>query len=341
MRHIMMLSLLSLLAICGCTSQVQTFTNPIGQGADPFMVRKGHWYYYCESVDDLAISVRKTGKISDRGQRKVVWTSPDEGWNKEEIWAPELHYVQGRWYIYYAGSDGNNVNHKMGVLRAVTDDPQGAYEDMGPMYTGDHFDTKKDNRWAIDGTVLEHKDKLYFVWSGWKDHRDVQYLYIAPMENPWTLSGSRVQLCDNDDYVWERVGDKPNERGLNEGPQILRGKDKIFIVYSCSSSWDPTYKLNYLWMDANADPMDPANWTKNDRPAFQGAGNVYGIGHACFVKSPDSKEDWIMFHTKVETKPNWNRVIMAQPFSWDKDGFPVFGEPVQKQQAIPVPSGQK
>ncbi len=341
MRHIIMISFVSLLTVCGCAAPVQTFTNPIGRGADPFMVRQGGWYYYCESVDDLAISIRKTDKISDRGERKVVWTSPDEGWNKAEIWAPELHYVQGRWYIYYAGSDGNNVNHKMGVLRAVTDDPQGAYEDMGHLYTGDHFDTKKDNRWAIDATVLEHNDKLYCIWSGWKDHRDIQYLYIATMENPWTLSSSRVQLCDNADYVWERVGDNPNERGLNEGPQILRGNDKIFIVYSCSSSWDPTYKLNYLWMDADTDPMDPASWTKKDSPAFKGAGNVYGTGHACFTKSPDGKEDWIIFHTKVETAPNWNRVIMAQPFSWDKKGFPVFGDPVQKQQAIPVPSGQK
>lgn len=342
MRYLLILNVMSLLAGCAGTTGEQTFTNPLGQGQDPWLIQHGDTYYYCESVnDDQAISIRKTDTIANLGQRHIVWQSPESGWNCAEIWAPELHYVLGRWYIYYAGSDGNNANHRMGVLRAVTDDPQGAYEDMGSLYTGDHFDTKKDNRWAIDGTVLEHKGKLYFIWSGWKDHRDIQYLYIAPMENPWTVSGSRVQLCDNADYVWERVGDKPNERGLNEGGQILRGKDKIFIVYSCSSSWDPTYKLNYLWMDADADPMDPASWTKKDSPAFQQKGNVYGTGHASFTKSPDGKEDWIIYHTKVETKPNWDRVVMAQPFTWDAKGFPIFGEPVQRGQAIALPSGQK
>lgn len=342
MRQIILTALAATAAtLCGCASQTQTFTNPIGRGADPFIVRQGKCYYDCESVNDLGISVRKTDKLTERGQRHVVWNAPKTGWNQAEIWAPELHYVQGRWYIYYAGSDGHNVNHKMGTLRAVTDDPQGPYEDMGPMYTGDHIDTKQDNRWAIDGTVLQHKGRLYFIWSGWKDDRDVQYLYIAPMKNPWTISGNRVQLCDNADYVWERVGDNPNERGLNEGPQILPGRDKIFIVYSCSSSWDPTYKLNYLWMDADADPMNPASWTKKDSPAFQGCGNVYGTGHACFTQSPNGREDWIVFHTKVETKPNWNRVIMTQPFTWGAEGFPAFGKPAQKEQPIRVPAGQK
>jgi GH43 family beta-xylosidase len=67
---------------------------------------------------------------------------------------------------------------------------------------------------------------------------------------------------------------------------------------------------------------------------------VHGTGHASFTTSPDGSEDWIVYHTKKDTEPGWNRYIFAQPFTWGKEGSPQFGEPVTRDSVLAVPSGQ-
>lgn len=319
---------------------VRTFTNPVYRGADPWIVRHGEYYYLCRSANDAGIEVWKSRRLTERGERKLVWKAPETGWNRAEVWAPEMQYLFGKWYIYYAASTGKNEDHRMGVLESVTDDPQGEYIDRGVLYTGDDIVGKTNNRWAIDGTVLQIDRNLYFIWSGWETTQDVQYLYIARMENPWTIAGNRVKLCDNATYAWERVGEDLKQRGLNEGPTAIVRNGKVFLTYSCSGSWEPAYKTAMLYADVTADLLDPASWTKHPEPVFKGAGRVLGAGHACFTTSPDGKEDWIVFHTKTRPQHGWNdRVVHMQPFTW-RDGFPHFGEPVQPGQPIPVPSGE-
>jgi GH43 family beta-xylosidase len=67
-------------------------------------------------------------------------------------------------------------------------------------------------------------------------------------------------MCANDDYIWERVGEKPENRGLHEAPQVLQRGGRTFVVYSCSSSWQITYKLALLELRPGGDPLNPANW---------------------------------------------------------------------------------
>lgn len=264
--------------------------------------------------------------------------TPRFGWNRAEVWAPELHYIRGSWYIYYAASDGRNKNHRMGVLRSMTDDPQGEYEDMGQMYTGDDIDGRSNNRWAIDGTILELNDRLYFLWSGWQDHQDIQHLYIAEMSDPATISSRRVQMCPNDCHAWEHVGEDRSERGLHEGPAILHRNGRVMVVYSCSGSWQASYKLGMLTMRENADPMNPVSWMKHDQPLFDSTDDVFGIGHCSFTTSVDGSQDWILFHSKKSRREGWDRSVHAQQFGWNSDGLPDFGMPFKHGKEIARPS---
>lgn len=316
-----------------------TFKNPLYKGADPCVVHRDGWYYLCQAGPRGRLEVWRSRTLTQRGERQVVWAPPRSGWNRAQVWAPELHYLRGRWYIYYAASDGRNANHRMGVLEATTDDPQGPFVDRGMLYTGDDVADRRQNRWAIDGTVLELHGRLYFVWSGWADHRDVQHLYIAPMSDPCTVAGNRARLCGNDCHPWERVGERGQERGLNEGPQVLVRNGRVFIVYSCSGSWQPTYKLGMLHMEQYADPMDPAAWRKLERPVFNSTREVFGVGHCCFTTSPDGVEDWILYHSKRFRWDCWDRVVRAQRFTWDADGFPQFGSPDASLHPMALPSG--
>ena len=262
------------------------------------------------------------------------------GWNTSEIWAPELHYMRGKWYIYYAADSGENEDHRMGVLESVTEDPQGAYTDRGMLYTGDEIETGANNRWAIDGTPLEMGGKLYFLWSGWEGLADEQWLYIAEMADPWTIRTNRVKLAENDEYLWERVSESMDERGLNEGPQILENDGVVYVIYSVSGSWQPAYKLAQLSIRADAVPMEPGNWTKPDSPVFTGSDVVHGVGHASFTTSPDGSEDWVLYHTKVDTIPGWDRVVHLQPFTWTENG-PDFGAAVPAGVPLRLPSGER
>ena len=116
---------------------------------------------------------------------------------------------------------------------------------------------------------------------------------------------------------------------------------KIYLIYSCSGSWQVTYKLGQLSIDDNADPLVPSNWTKKNEPVFTGNSTVHGVGHGSFTKSPDNSEDWIIYHSKVDTIPGWKRDVRLQKFTWNTDGSPNFGIPLSIDTAVNLPSGEK
>jgi GH43 family beta-xylosidase len=226
------------------------------------------------------------------------------------------------------------------VLESVGDDPTSEFRFKSELYTGDDIEAGGNNRWAIDGTILEHGGRRYMLWSGWQDQRDVQWLYIATMSNPWTISSNRVRLCANDDFCWERIDETTATRGLNEAPQVLVRDGRVFVVYSASASWQTTYKLGLLALAPGAEPLDPSAWAKYSKPVFESTASTWGVGHCGFTSSPDGTEDWIVFHAKVERRSNWKRVVHAQRFAWSPAGEPVFGAPIAAGIGVGVPSGQ-
>ena len=327
-----------------------TFVNPIARGADPWVTRLDGEYYYIRS-EDRGIRVYRSSTLTGIRQHGVlVWTAPASGWNHANVWAPELHFFDGRWYIYYAAGSaegGPFIHQRAGVLESVTSDAQGAYVDRGMLYTGNDVATGREPIWAIDLTVSRIDGTLYAVWSGWTDNapapgpladRKAQQLYIARMANPWTINSDRVMIAAPT-ASWERG----TELDLQEGPEFLHHGHETFVVYSTRESWLPAYKLGQLRLTpANADPLVPSSWVKSG-PVFTGspAAGVYGVGHASFTISPDDSEQWIVYHSKSKPTPGWNdRMIHMQKFGWKPDGSPDFGTPVPSGQPIPMPSGQ-
>jgi GH43 family beta-xylosidase len=325
----------------GGTPPPCTFKNPIGPGSDPWVVRQGGYYYFAESRDNGIWVYKSSSLTSLRQNEKQIWAAPSSGWNRTNVWAPELHFFDGLWYVYYAaGSSGPPfIAQRAGVLQSTSDDPQGSYVDRGMLYTGDDVQGRANDIWAIDLTVNRINGQLYAVWSGWTANastdRTPQNLYIARMSDPATISSNRVQIAAPVE-TWE----KGTELDLEEGPEFLEHAGQEFIIYSTRESWLPAYRLGQLRLaSATADPMDPANWVKSG-PVFAGTGSVYGVGHASFTTSPDGTEDWIVYHSKVDPSPGWNRDIRVQKFGWNSDGSPNFGIPVTAGQSIALPSGQ-
>lgn len=323
-----------------CAQELDTFTVPIMKAADPWVVRHEGKYYWAFSEQGRGLRIHCSTRLSEPGAGTVVWQAPVDGPYSRQVWAPEIHFLDGRAWIYFAASDGLNANHRMFAVRASSNDPLGSYEFAGELYTGDDVSTGTNNRWAIDGTVLEHQGKRYFIWSGWEDENDVQYLYIARLDAPGKIGSNRVRLCQNDDHLWERVAENPAERGLNEAPQVLIRDERIFLIYSASASWLPTYKLGLLELDPAGDPLDPSAWRKADTPVFQSTAKTFGVGHDSFTLSPDGTEWWHVYHAKTSREPGFDRVIIIQPFTWTADGRPDFGLPLDPGTTLKRPSGE-
>ena len=281
------------------------------------------------------MAVWASDRLTSLGRKHVVWRSPSTGPVSKEVWAAEIARLDGRWYIYFAASDGENRNHLSYVLAARTDDPLGAYDLHGPLFTGDEHGT---NIWSIDLTVLEHRGRRYGLWSGWRRPGvDQQDLYIAPMSSPTCVDGPRVRIARAGTHAWQRIEDSRRSRGLLEGPQVLQRGGRTFVAYSCAASWLTTYKLGLLELVGD-DPLDPASWRDFPEPVFGSAPGVTGVGHGSFVETPDGQW-WHAFHAKRDSEPGWRRGIHVQPMRWRDDGTPDLGAPLPPEVPLEVPSG--
>jgi len=330
---------LLLLHITFISASAQTFTNPLlPSGADPWNIYKDGYYYYTQTTG-RNLTIWKTKDLTEikLAEKTVVWTPPAGATYSKELWAPELHYLQGKWYMYFAADDGVNDHHRMYVVENPSADPtKGEWAFKGAV-------SDATNKWAIDATIFEQKGKMYMLWSGWEgDKNGMQSIYIAQMSNPWTISSKRVRLS-SPTYSWE------NNSGIgvlvNEGPEIINHGDKIFLIYSASGCWTDFYALGMLTASANADLLDSLSWKKSPQPLFsQNAENkIYAPGHNSFFKSPDGKEDWILYHANANPGDGCGgkRAPRAQKFTWNKDGTPNFGVPLKDGITLQKPSGTK
>jgi len=316
-----------------------TFVNPIAEGADPSVIRdptSPERYLWCMSEGNRAIAIYTSSRLTSLGQKHVVWRAPNSGPVSRQVWAPELHFLDNTWYIYFAASDGKNENHLTYVLQSKNTDPLGNYVLHGPLATGDGDDGRSPNIWSVDMTVLDLNGQRYAVWSGWDAPRsDNQFLYIAAMNSPTEIVPPRVRLCDNADFLWERIQPKTRARGLNEAPQVFQSSRTTCIVFSCGASWLSTYKLGLLQL-VGENPLDPASWNKHAQPVFEGN----GAGHSCFVKSMDGEELWHVYHGKYDHKSGWRRAVFVQPMKVSDLGMPLFGTQVEAGSELPRPSGE-
>lgn len=317
------------------------FQNPLlTVGPDPWAVYHAGFYYVMHTTgNDLRIY--KTARMSQLGTSTytTAWSPPGSPATRD-IWAPELHRVGSRWYIYYAALVAPNSQHRMYVLENEAADPlTGTWVAKGELQL-------PDNRWAIDGTLLQLNNKLYYAWSGWEsasaaDGRH-QNIYVCAMTDPLTPTGPRVRVS-SPDYDWEKVG-SPAEPKVNEGPEFLVRNGKVFLVYSASHCSTDAYALGMLTANATADLMNPASWTKSATPVFgpSAANGAYGVGHNGFFQTPDQKEDWIIYHANPQAGQGCNdkRSIRMQPFTWKADGSPDFGKPAPLSALLKRPSGE-
>lgn len=320
------------------------YNNPIViQRADPFIYKHiDGYYYFTASVPTFDyIELRRAKKINDLqdAETVTVWRKHESGEMSELIWAPEIHYINNKWYIYFAAAPDRTVtgitfNHKMYVIECESENPlKGEWVEKGRIDTGwDSF--------ALDATTFSHKDKLYYVWA--QEDREVEEkshsnIYIAEMENPWTLK-SKAVLLSKPELDWEI-----KLYWVNEGPAILKKNGKIFLTYSASAT-DENYCMGMLTADENSNLLDQKSWVKSTEPVFKTSyeNKQYGPGHNSFTVSEDGKLDLLVYHSRnyLELKgdplSDPNRHARIEVINWNEDGTPNFGVPSKDDKEFEV-----
>lgn len=319
-----------------------TFTNPLFAGGDPWVTRVDGVYYYSASDCGVAgICLKRSRSLSGlvRAPWVGVWNPPRKnGANSREIWAPEIHHLGGRWYIYYAADDGDNDHHRLYVLESSR--ARGPYREADTGYPDGRL-AESSGDWAIDPDVFVAADgRLYLTWSctDYRDSRFPQRICLARMRDPLHVSGPTVRLSAPTER-WEVRG-KP----IQEGPVGYARDGRTYITYSASASWIPDdYAVGLLTLAPHASPMDRAAWTKSG-PIFDHHGTVYGPGSVVFVPSPDGRQWWNMYHAidRLDCTPAYRcRDIRMQPMHFDADGAPILGVPVDAGVPLPLPSGDR
>lgn len=310
-------------------AEVPTVDPLIEQRADPFITRPVRGtYYFTGSVPEYdRIVVRGSSTIAGlaTATESVIWRRPATGRMGGHIWAPELHRIDGRWYIYFAAGDSDDVFRiRMYVLESGLADPR---DPAGWVLRG-QIVTEWDS-FALDATTFAHRGRRYLVWAQSEPEIAVNSsLYIAEMSSPWTLATKPVRIA-TPTRSWEVQGFR-----VNEGAAVLIRNGRVFMTFSASAT-DARYCMGLLTANARADLLDPASWVKSPQPVF--ATHVptsrYGPGHNSFTVAEDGVTDVLVYHARtyrdITGDPLYdpNRHTFVQELRWNADGTPSFGVP--------------
>lgn len=331
-----------LLLVVGVRAEHLLFSNPlVEQRADPWIHRHHDGFYYLAATvpEYDRIELRRARRLDDlrAAEPRVIWRKHDRGPMSHHIWAPELHHIDGRWYIHFAAGRAEAIwEIRMHVIENPSDNPlEGEWTEKGQIRTA--WDT-----FSLDATTFEHRGVRYLVWAQ-KDPniRGNTNLYLARMDTPWSIVQPQVMLT-RPEFEWEQIG-----YWVNEGPAILLRNGRVFLTYSASAT-DANYCIGLLTADEDADLLDPASWTKSARPvlATWTVHGQYGPGHNSFTTTPDGATDLLIYHARNygriegEALRDPNRHTRAQVLHWNSDGTPDFGLPVPDG-PLPKPMADK
>jgi len=300
--------------------------NPIGEGmSDPTIAyHEGKYYWYFTSpFGHFISSFDSLDEITTDNAVPVnypIYHNADS-----ELWAPELHFIDGYWYVYYAVGVG--ANHRMHVLKSkksslLREDYLKADGTMEEAFEYVGVITDSSNKWAIDGSVFKYKGGMYFTWSGWAGDVDGQQnIYIAKMSSPTTISSERVEIAVPY-YDWEKKkGTLTENPTVNEAPYAFSQGDYLTIVYSASGSWCDDYCLGQL-LYLGGDVLDPSSWHKHTEPILKTIPDrFYAPGHSCVVPSENGVW-WMMFHANKYSGKGWEgRDTFLEPIRINENGI--------------------
>lgn len=305
------------------------YNNPfIMQRADPYVYRdaKGNYFFTASVPEYDRIILRKSNSIDGlaKAEEKTIWRKHEAGTMSTHIWAPEIHQIDNKWYIYFAAGDKDDVwKIRPYVLVCAGSNPmKDEWKECGQMEAADDFSFRD---FSLDMTIFENLGKWYCVWAEKVSvGKKISNLYIAELESATKLATAQV-LLTAPDYDWERV-----DFWVNEGPAVLKHDGMLYLTYSASAT-GVCYCMGMMSISEKGELLNPHAWKKERWPVLKsdwGKG-ILGPGHNSFTKSEDGQEDIMFYHARqydeISGDPLYdpNRHTHRMKIQWNAN-VPVF-----------------
>lgn len=283
---------------------MQNYPNPfITERADPYIVRgPDKSYYFTASYpaylnsdngyDRIILRKSETVVGLATAVEKTVWMSHNEGVMSKHIWAPEIHFIAGKWYIFFAAGEKEAIwNIRPFVLVCDGNDPMNdTWTELGKMQACDGDETSFSS-FSLDMTYFENNGKHYLIWAEKLADSSLFMAEIDPLK-PNRLISKPIVLT-KPEYDWEIVRHR-----VNEGPSVLKTDGKVYVFFSASGT-GAEYCMGMVYTDRNGDLMDKNSWTKCREPVLQTADLIgeAGPGHNSFVED-ENGDLLVVYHAR-------------------------------------------
>lgn len=323
----------------------QEYVNPfILERADPYVIKGDDDFYYFTASYPMKsdkdtngydrVVLRRARELTElpKAEEKTIWQATENTESHRFIWAPELHKIAGKWYVFYAGSCSteNNWAFDCRVLQCQGQDP---YNDIW-VEKGKFQKLPEDDfsftGFSLDMTYFEANGKSYVIWAQHSPEK-ISCLYMGEVNpaEPWKLI-SLPMLLTEPEYDWEKV-----RFAVNEGPSVLKHDGKVWVCFSASGT-GPEYCVGALEASEQSDLLAKESWIKHEKPFLtsEDLEEEYGPGHNSFTKDKDGN-DIIVYHARskecFEGKCGYSendplhdpcRHARVRTVTWSEDGVP-------------------
>ena len=287
---------------------ITSYPNPfILERADPYIMKGPDGYYYFtasypmksdidpEGYDRVILRRSRTLSGLAHAEEITIWKASDTSKTHRFIWAPEIHFIGGVWYVFYAGSEDarNRWAFDCHVLMCDNIDPYiGNWSEKGKFQSLPE-DAFSFTGFSLDMTYFEAAGRSYVIWAQHNEEK-ISCLYIGEVDpqKPWKLI-SMPMLLSKPEYDWEKV-----RYAVNEGPAVLQHEEKLFVCFSASGT-GPEYCVGALEADITSNLLNPVSWKKYEKPLLTSADltDEYGPGHNSFTKD-ENGNDIFVYHAR-------------------------------------------
>lgn len=236
----------------------------------------------------------------------VVWTKHPEvltaervEWARRAMWAPSVVEKDGRYFFFFGANDIQNDEEHGGIGVAVSDSPQGPFEDYlgGPLVDAFHNGAQ-----PIDQFVFRDADgRDYLIYGGWR-HCNIARLSADYRGFEAFEDGAMFKEITPDGYV--------------EGPFMFIREGKYYFMWSEGGWTGPDYSVAYAIGDSPLGPFERIGKILEQDPSV-----ATGAGHHSVLKIPGREEYAIVYHRRPlgETDRN-HRVVCIDRMEFDRSG---------------------
>ena len=331
------------------TIEQEIYLNPlIEERADPHIEydEEEGCYYFTASYPAYnnvnngydRIILRKADTIAGLtdAQEITIWEAPESGLMSKHVWAPEIHKIEGKWYVFFAAGSDNiwAIRPYVLVCQDNSDpyNPESWVNENGESEI--HAATSKNSAYfknmSLDMTYFEHNGKHYVIWADIIGQSALYMQEIDPSE-PWAGTSDEVICLTTPEFGWERDSER-----VNEGPSVIKNDGKIYVAFSGSGT-GPEYCIGLLYADEDSDLMDEDSWTKVGYPVLTSSDvpGEYGPGHNSFTVDENGNAIFV-YHARSEecynnecdwanSEPLYDpcRHARVKRVHWAADGTPI------------------